>query len=261
MKPVQKAMMYKDLKEVTGSKQMLIPMIVVPLLFVLVLPIAILATAGAESADLGDLQPLMELMGPVDAFDTDAQLLIHLVLNYMFPPFFLLIPIMTSSILGASSFVGEKERKTLETLLYTPMSIGELFGAKVLSTFVPAYAITLVSFLVFGVVVNVGAWPFFGELIFPNLKWMITVFWLSPALAMLGMTFMVIVSARAKTFQDAQQMSALIVVPVIALIIGQTTGLFLLSEAVLVAAGGAVAVLDFLLIRVAARKFTPEELI
>lgn len=261
MKPAQKAMMYKDLKEVAGSKQMLIPMLVVPLMFVLIIPIAILATAGAESADLNDFGPIMDLIGTAESFENDAQLLIHLALNYMFPPFFLLIPIMISSILGASSFVGEKERKTLETLLYAPISVRELFSAKVLATFVPAYAITVLSFAVFGIVVNIGGWPYFGEIIFPNIKWMITILWISPALAMLGIIFMVIVSAKAKTFQEAQQMSALIIVPVIALVVGQSAGLFLVSEAVLVIAGGAIVLLDLLLLKIAAKKFTPEQLI
>ena len=46
---------------------------------------------------------------------------------------------MISSVVAASSFVGEKERKTLESLLYTPIDIASLFWGKLLSAFIPAY--------------------------------------------------------------------------------------------------------------------------
>ena len=48
------------------------------------------------------------------------------------PPFFLFVPIMASSVMAASSFVGEKEKHTLETLLYSPLSLRQLFQSKVL---------------------------------------------------------------------------------------------------------------------------------
>lgn len=261
MKPYQKAMIYKDVKEVVGNKMMLLPMLIVPLIFVLIFPIAIFATAGIDSIDLSDMEPLLEFVGEIETFENDAQLIIYMAINYMFPALFLLIPIMTSSILGASSFVGEKERKTLETLLYTPMSVKELFNAKVIATFIPAYGVTIASFILFGIVANVGGWFYFEELIFPNVKWIITILWISPAITLLGIIFMVIVSSRVETFQEAQQMGALIVLPVIVMIVGQSTGLFFLSEFVLMGLGAAVALADYFLIKLATRKFTPEELI
>ncbi len=48
------------------------------------------------------------------------QMMIVLILGYMFAPMFLIMPLMIASIIGADSIVGEKERKTLEALLYTP---------------------------------------------------------------------------------------------------------------------------------------------
>ena len=48
------------------------------------------------------------------------------------PLFFLIVPIMASSVMAASSFVGEKEKHTLETLLYSPLSLRQLFQSKVL---------------------------------------------------------------------------------------------------------------------------------
>ena len=261
MNSAQKAMIYKDVKEVIGNKMMLLPMLIVPIVFVVIFPVVIFATAELGAGEMGDLKPMLSLLDSSEVFESDVQMLIYLTINYIFPVFFILIPIMTSSILGASSFVGEKERKTLETLLYTPMSIKELFFSKVVSTFVPAYGVTIVSFIVFGIIVNVGGWRYFESLIFPNAKWIITILLISPAVALLGIIFMVIVSARVSTFQEAQQMSGFIVIPVVMLIVGQTTGLFLLNEVILLTIGVAVAVADYFLIKIATRKFTAEKLI
>jgi membrane-bound ClpP family serine protease len=65
----------------------------------------------------------------------------------------------------------------------------------------------------------------------------------------------------ANTFQEAQQMSALIILPVILLFIGQTTGLFLLNNWILLGFGAAIYIIDFLIVRSAAAKFVPEKLL
>jgi ABC-2 type transport system permease protein len=261
MKPYQKAMIQKDVKEIIGNKMILIPMLIVPLIFVFIFPVALFAFAGEASMNMSDMQPLIDLVEQNQTFENNTQMLISISINYMFPSFFLLIPVMTSSILAASSFVGEKERKTLETLLYTPMDISELFISKVLATLIPAYVITFVSFIIFGIVANVGGWIYFNELIFPNLKWIITVFWISPAITLLGIVFMVIISSRVNTFQEAQQLGALIVLPVIAVVIGQSSGMFLLNELSLLAMGLVIMILNYFLFKLATSRFSVERLI
>ena len=67
--------------------------------------------------------------------------LIVLILVYFFAPFYLILPLMVASVIAADSFAGEKERKTLEALLYTPTTDGELFLAKMLSAWTPAVAV------------------------------------------------------------------------------------------------------------------------
>ena len=71
-----------------------------------------------------------------------VQMWIVLAVVYMFAPFFLIIPLMVSAVIGADSFAGEKERKTLEALLYTPATDTELFLAKVLSALTPAIVVS-----------------------------------------------------------------------------------------------------------------------
>ena len=63
--------------------------------------------------------------------------MVVLMLGFLFAPMFLILPLMVASIIGADSIVGEKERKTLEALLYTPATDRELYLAKLLSAVVP----------------------------------------------------------------------------------------------------------------------------
>lgn len=261
MKAVQKAIIYKDIKEIISNKQTLVPMIVVPLIIMVVLPAGLMVAAAYGEGTLNGMDEIIKIIKDTFIYENESQLIVELAVNYMFPNLFLLIPIMASSIIAASSFVGEKERKTMESLLYTPMSIKQLFTAKVIGTAIPAYIISLMCFVVFGIIVNIGGWFYFGRLIFPNLKWIILVLWVTPAVTILAIAIMVIVSAKAETFQNAQQMSGFIVVPVILLFVGQVSGLFMLNTLVLLAAGAVLYVADYILIKVASGKFMPEKLV
>ena len=43
-----------------------------------------------------------------------------LVNGYLLAPLFLIVPLMVSAVLAADAFAGEKERRTLESLLHLP---------------------------------------------------------------------------------------------------------------------------------------------
>jgi ABC-type Na+ efflux pump permease subunit len=260
----EKALINKDINEITSSKRVIMPMTIVPIVMVVIIPIAILIGAnfiGNDSSMFTKMAPLINKLPSEYATYTPAQLLIKVTLNFMFPSYFLIIPIMCSGVIGASSFVGEKEHKTMESLLYTPISMEQLLRAKILGVFVPSYIVTLISFVVFGIIFNVGGFIYFKGLIFPDIKWLIIILWISPAINLLSLIFTVMVSAKSETFQEAQQISGLLVIPVILVLVGQMTGVLLLSNLVMFIAGGILLILDYILIKRISSKFIPEKLI
>ncbi|MGE5141403.1 MAG: ABC transporter permease, partial [Rudaea sp.] len=180
---------------------------------------------------------------------------IVLMTGYLLAPFFLIIPLMFSTIVGAESFVGEKERKTLEALLYTPATDAELFFAKVAASVVPAVGLGWFTFLVYTVVVNAAGYPQMGRIWFPLVNWWPLMLWVTPAIATLGMAVIVIISARVGTFMEAYQVSGSLVVVVLALIVGQVTGLLYLSLWTSIIVGVVVWVLDAALILFGIRNF------
>lgn len=157
--------------------------------------------------------------------------------------------------------MGEKERKTIEALIYTPASDVELFLGKVLASIVPAIALAWLSFLVYGMVVNVAGWSVMGRIWFPPVAWWPLMLWVTPAIATLGMAVTVLISAKVNTFMEAYQMSASLVVLVLVLVIGQVTGILYLSVGMALAVGLALWIVDAVLIWLGIRNFGRETLL
>lgn len=112
------------------------PIIILPLIFAVVFPtmIVFVSNTPAEDISMGDFQSLIPNL-PFDVQEmlaqmTPGQVLVYIMTVYFFAPFFLIIPIVASSVMGSDSFAGERERKTIEALLATPISDSELLLGK-----------------------------------------------------------------------------------------------------------------------------------
>lgn len=268
---ILRAIAVKDLKEVKQNRAAWIPALVVPLIFLVVLPLVIILIPSLVEASMVDLfsesGPAAAMMENVPALAaeldglTEQQVWVVLMTGYLLAPMILMMPLMFSTIVGAESFVGEKERKTIEALIHTPASDGELFLGKTLASVVPAVLLAWLSFLVYGVVVNAAGWPVMGRIWFPPAAWWPLMLWVTPAIATLGMAVIVLISARVRTFMEAYQMSASLVVLVLALVVGQATGILYLSVGTALAIGLALWAIDAALIWFGIRNFRREALL
>ncbi|GAB2992955.1 ABC transporter permease subunit [Actinotalea caeni] len=260
-----RTVMRKDWLEVVRSPQSLAALLVVPAVFVVVLPTVVLLLARqpgfVESAD--DVRPLLDVIpaGLLPEGLDEVQQLVYVVVVFLLAPFFLLIPVMVASVTASSSVVGEKERRTIEGLLYTPLTDRELVLAKILGSVLPAVAITWLSFLVYTVLVNVLGWPLLGRLYFPTWTWAVIMLLVVPAIAFLGTSLVVAVSGRATTVQGAQGVAVLVVLPVVGLVVGQAAGVALLDVPVALVAAGVIVVLDVVLFRFAVGRFQRERVL
>ena len=152
------AIVRKDLKVAVQNKGVLLPMIILPLILFVVIPwvmayVPSLANgAGTSLSNMDELLARMPagLLDELSGYTTSQQMIVF-ALVYMLAPMFLIMPLMVSAILAADSFAGEKERKTLEALLYTPTTDRELFTAKLLGAWVTAIVVALLSFVVYAV--------------------------------------------------------------------------------------------------------------
>ena len=232
----------------------MLPIVLVPIAFSTIFPFIIgsiqrLALNQVQTQGLETLIRSMPEQIRQELSQMTAQQVIFYVLSvYFYAPLFLMIPIMVSSVIASDSFAGEKERKTIEALLATPLLDSELFLGKVLVSLVPSMMATLGAFLVYSMTVNlVSIRMLSGNALLPNLVWVVLVFGFAPMMAAACIGLTVTVSAWVKGFREAQQISVLLVFPVVSLMFGQLLGLFVLEPRMVGALTGLFALLDLLI--------------
>jgi ABC-type Na+ efflux pump permease subunit len=258
----------KDITVVARNKGVIIPLIIVPLFFFVLLPwgAAFLPSIdGLSNTPSNDSEALMEMMpeGLVRELEglNPEQKMITYLLVYMLAPMFLIVPLMVSSVIAADSFAGEKERKTMEALLFTPITDRELFVGKLLAAWVPAQGVALLGFILYSFMVNLAAGRIMGGIFFPNLMWVVLIILVVPPIAGLGLMVMVMVSARAQGFQDAYQIGAVVVLPVVMLVMGQAFGLLYFNLGLVVILGLVLWIVDGILLWMTSRSFSRDQLI
>jgi len=254
---VIRAVMAKDMVAIRRSRSIVIPMLAVPAVLLLGLPAGIAVFARTRTSPdlsrvLGNLPGA--LGAPILRLPRQEQLLV-LVNGYLLAPLFLVVPLMVSAVLAADAFAGEKERRTLESVLHLPIRDQDLFVAKLLVAFTPSVALSWIGFVLFAIISDVIGWPVTHRIFVPNGTWLILIGWVAPAVACLGLGIMVRISARASTTQEANQLGGAVIMPLIIGVVGQAPGLLLLDASTVVIAGAGIWVVGLLLIRGGMRRF------
>lgn len=257
----EKAIVKKDFSEVWDTKMARGTIIALPVILVVALPVLYLVMIYfIPTSQMNGIDQMMKLLPKELSAFSVQQSMFYLMTNLLCPMFFLMIPLMSSTVTAACSFVGEKERSTIETLLLTPMSVKQIFRAKVLGCIVLSAITTGISFVIFTIVISTGD-ILLGMPFFFNWNWFVLVFLLSPATTVFGVIFMVIISGRSKSYMESIQTSGYVVLPVVLLFLGQFTGLFRLNALILLAVSAGVLIVDGILFNIASRAFTPEKLL
>jgi len=261
----------KDWLEVRQNKSTFLPIMIVPLVFIVFIPLLItlllpnLAGAVEDFTSDPDMQTFFtampaEMKKVLEGLDP-TQTMIVTMLGYIFAPMFLIIPLMFSTTIAAESFAGEKERKTLESLLYLPISDQELFLGKVMAAAIPAIVITWICFFLYTIIVNAAPYASFGRLWFPLPMWWLLIFWVSPALVAMSISLTVMISTKVQTFQGAYQTSSSVVLVVVVFFIGQMTGVLFLSPLVALVMGLVFWGIAAIIGSVAVRSFNRQKLL
>ena len=254
----------KDLKEVQQNKMAWGPAIALPLIFAVAMPtlfslVPQFVPVEDVQRELGDVEMLLKNLPPeIQTIFVGLkleQLFVIYMTAFLLAPLFLIMPLMFSSVVGADSFVGERERKTMEALLYSPATDVELFLGKVLAAVIPAISLSWLTYLVYIIVVNVASYGLFGRIWFPLPTWWPMMFWLTPAFALLGISATVMISSRVKTFMEAYQLTGSLVVLVLGLVVGQITGVLYLGVGTVMLIGTLIWIVDGILIYFSIRSF------
>ena len=246
----------KELLELRRSPVLLLSMTSLPAT-VVVVPVALLVWL-VRAAPTQALYWLQDLYG-VQAKSPVAALVAVLAKNWL--PMFLVLPIFLPILLAAQSIGGERERRTLEPLLATPVSTLEIIVGKSVAALVPAIAITWAAAALFCAGVDAAAWSHLHAFPLPDGPWLFATLVLCPLLSLFGNALAVVVSARIVDPRAAQNVAATTVVPLLGLLVVQLAGRISLGPGFYLAFALGALVADVLLIALAVRLFDREQLL
>jgi ABC-type Na+ efflux pump permease subunit len=220
---------------------------------VVIVPVALLAWLVRAAPE----QALLFVQDIYGAHAGPPSLGVAAILARNWLPMFLVLPIFLPILLAAQSIGGERERRTLEPLLATPVSTLAIVLGKSVAALVPALGITWLASALFCLGVDLVV----GSALLPDGAWLFGTLLLSPLLALFGNAMAVVVSSRVLDPRAAQNLAATTVLPLLGLLVVQLAGRIALGPRFYAALALGVAAADVALIAVAVRTFDRERLL
>jgi len=258
------AMLAKELLDLGGRPGIFLPALLTGALAIFLpqmVGVVIPAVTGERLSASADMQIALELYKSQPwARALDPEAAIQATLFQQFLILLVLSPVAASMSIAAYSVIGEKQGRTLEPVLATPITTTELLAAKVLGAFLPSLGLSLLCFVVDLVCAVAFARPgAFLSLLAPRSLGIL--FLIGPAASLTALTLAVCVSSRVNDPRSAQQLAVLVVLPLTALLIAEIVGGFVLTVPLIVAIAGVLLLVAAGLIVLGARLFDRESIL
>ncbi len=256
-----KTIIRKEWAEVFKNKMVIFTVAFLPLILT-ALPLGIIfATGDAMVADTVSTEMPSEMTEAMCPGTLDSAACFQVFLVSQFMMMFMIVPVAIPVTIAAYSIVGEKTTRSLEPLLATPISTVELLVGKCLAAVIPA---TLATYGAFGLFAG-GSWLLVSNKALLSAlldaRWLIAIFIEGPLLATMSVTFALMVSSRVNDPRVAEQVSMVIIVPVLAGFLGQMAGWFILNRQLISIISLVTLALDAFLFYLAVRIFQRESIL
>ena len=231
--------------------------VLIPVFVAVIVPLA----TGERLSDSSDLEIALEMYRQDPSMrhlDPEAA-----IQTYVFQYFLVMLvlgPVTSAMSVAAFSVVGEKQARTLEPLLVTPITTFELLGAKVLGALLPALALSVASLALYLGVIGVVARDGVLLALF-SFRTFGVIFLLGPLAGMVALLLAICVSSRVNDARTAQQLGVFVILPIPALLIGQLLGLVRLTMPVILAITALLLVANAALMWFAIRLFDRETIL
>jgi ABC-2 type transport system permease protein len=193
-----KVLARKEIQQVLDFRKPTFFIIVVSILLVFIFPVIVPIFFALGFQPFG--KPLLEG--------------VRFLATFMMPIFLLYPPGITNAI-ATDSFAGEKERKTIETLLLLPCSNSTLVISKVLVSIFPAFLVLFGGFLSLGIVSNISIGSHGIMIIFNEIEWYMLIFIAAPLFIMVNALCGILASIIARSVKSAQNLSNIPLIPML----------------------------------------------
>lgn len=254
-----KTVIRKEWSEVFKNRMVLFTVIFMPLIFA-ALPLIMIGVGN--TMDVGDFAS--EMPSDIDQICPENMtggecFQVYFINQFML--LFMLTPLIIPINIAAYSIVGEKTTRSLEPLLATPITTAELLIGKNLSAVIPAVLATWIGFLIYAIGAGIMASSPKVTQAIVNPMWLLAVLILGPILAVLSVNFAIMISSRVTDPRAAEQISVVIILPMLLLFVGQIAGLFFINTNLILLMTLTVIVIDIIMIFLAVRVFQRETIL
>ncbi len=254
-----KTIIAKEWAEVFKNRMVLFTVAFLPLILT-ALPLGTLAATNSfgEAANAANTAP-DEFFGDLCQGLNEMDCTQVYMLN-IYTLMFMMLPVIIPAAIASYSIVGEKTARSLEPLLATPITTLELLVGKALAAAIPAIIATWGAF---GIYV-IGARLMITDLIFGYLvapMCLLAIFVVGQLLTLMAVAAAMMVSSRVSDPRVAEQLSAVVILPLLMLIIGQSVGLILIDQRVILIMAVVVAIIDAVLFYFSVKVFQREAIL
>ncbi|HZT75112.1 MAG TPA: ABC transporter permease subunit [Vicinamibacterales bacterium] len=256
-----RALVAKEFLDIARNPTVLVPVALVTLVSLAIPFTVIIVMPALTGHPIGEDAALAQLAAALaPRMRLDADIAVEAFLFQQFLLLFLLTPITAAMSLAAHAVVGEKQARTLEPLLATPVTTVELLVAKVLGALLPTLGISAIGLALYlaGIALFADAGVFAAM---ATLRTLVLVAWVCPAAALVSLQAAIVVSSRVNDARTAQQFGVLIILPLTAVFVLQFSGAFLVTAPVLALVGAGLLVLWLLLAALSVALFDRETIL
>jgi ABC-2 type transport system permease protein len=230
----------KDFSIFRKKKSVLYSVVLLPLLFSIGLPL----TIGISGSDSGSI-PSAVLLPILNAF--------------LF--FFVILAASITTVIASYSLIGEKVQKSIEPLLATPTTDGEILLGKCIASFLPSIIAIYIGFIIFMVLIDKMTYNTLGYFFFPNWDMAAMMFIVTPLASLLSVELGVILSSRVNDVRTAQQLGQLIIIPFFGIYILSEIGYIALHVNNLLIIAAILLLTDLILFYISTLTFNREEIL
>ena len=233
----------KEWSEVFKNKMVLLTTVLLPLIFT-ALPLVMLSSTRSslpETADSASAGIPEGFLSACEGLSGNDCMQVYMVNEFLI--LFMLMPIIIPITIAAYSIVGEKTTRSLEPLLATPITTVELLAGKCLAAVLPAVGATYLAFGLFNLGLAVLKISPGVRAYINSPTWLLAILVLGPLMAIISVNFALLISSRVNDPRAAEQISSVIIVPLMGFMLAQMAGLVVVNLPMMLGTIAVVAVL------------------
>ncbi len=249
----------KEWAEVFKNRLVFFTIVFLPLIFT-ALPLIMLSVTQSSVPEGGGSSEVPQMFAAACGSMSANDCVQAFMLN-QFLLFFMMMPLIIPTTIAAYSIVGEKTTRSLEPLLATPITTEELLIGKAAAASLPAIVVGWASFIVFTLLIPVTGASKAVQLYVLTPTWLMGVFAVGPLMAIAAVNLAIFISSRVNDPRTAEQISMVLLVPILAIMFGQIAGKLVINFRLMLIFIAALIAADIALIFLGVKMFQRETIL